>query len=52
MINLSKIIAAILVLLAIALGVYEWVLSRQAPAPTAAAASTASAPVKTQQVLT
>ncbi|MET3181262.1 UNVERIFIED_ORG: pilus assembly protein CpaB [Variovorax guangxiensis] len=52
MINLSKIIAAILVLLAIALGVYAWVLSRQAPAPTAPAASTANAPVKTQQVLT
>lgn len=38
MINLTKIIAAILVLLAILLGVYAWMLGRQ-PAPKAPAAS-------------
>lgn len=42
MVNLSKIIAAILVLLAILLGVYAWMLGRKPaaapPAPTAAAA--------------
>lgn len=52
MINLSKIIAAILVLLAIALGVYAWMLSRQAPAPVTTAANPANTPAKTQQALT
>lgn len=51
MINLSKILAAILVLLAIALGVYAWMLSRQAPAPATAATGTAATPTKAQQVL-
>ncbi|MDH6591316.1 pilus assembly protein CpaB [Variovorax sp. TBS-050B] len=51
MIHLTKIVAAILVLLAIALGGYAWVLSRQpakappvATAPAAAASSTARVP--------
>ncbi len=44
MINLTKVIAAILVLLALALGVYAWVLSRQAPPPVAAAPVSAGAP--------
>jgi pilus assembly protein CpaB len=51
MIHLTKIVAAILVLLAIALGGYAWVLSRQpakappaAAAPAAAASSTARVP--------
>lgn len=53
MINLTKIIAAILVLLAIALGGYAWMLSRQAPAPVSAtAASPGFAPAKTQQAPT
>lgn len=41
MINLSKIVAAILVLLAIALGIYAWMLARKpaAPPPVAAAAN-------------
>ncbi|WP_418122718.1 Flp pilus assembly protein CpaB [Variovorax sp. 160MFSha2.1] len=52
MINLSKIIAAILVLLAIALGVYAWMLSRQAPVPVTTAANPANVPAKTQQALT
>lgn len=39
MINLTKVIAAILVLLAIALGVYAWMLGRQ-PAPKVAVATT------------
>ncbi|WP_447778594.1 Flp pilus assembly protein CpaB [Variovorax boronicumulans] len=51
MINFTKIIAAILVLLAFALGGYAWVLSRKAPPPPAAAASSA-APAKTAQVQT
>lgn len=39
MIHLTKIIAAVLVLLALSLGIYAWMLSRQAaPAPAAAAA--------------
>jgi len=42
MINLTKIIAAILVLLALALGGYAWLLSRQPPPPVAAAPSAAS----------
>ncbi|MGJ7565090.1 Flp pilus assembly protein CpaB [Variovorax sp. GB1R11] len=44
MINLTKIIAAILVLLALALGGYAWMLSRQAPPPVAAVPASASAP--------
>ncbi|HJS08508.1 MAG TPA: Flp pilus assembly protein CpaB [Pirellulales bacterium] len=41
MINLTKIIAAILVLLALALGGYAWLLSRQSPPPVAVAPSVA-----------
>lgn len=52
MINLTKIIAAILVLLALALGGYAWVLSRKAPPPPPAAASSSAAPAKTSQALT
>jgi pilus assembly protein CpaB len=50
MINLTKVLAAILVLLAIALGGYAWMLSRQAPktVPTAATAP-ADAPPKAAQ---
>ncbi|WP_422085020.1 Flp pilus assembly protein CpaB [Variovorax sp.] len=51
MINLTKILAAILVLLAIALGGYAWMLSRQAPAPVAAATGPAAAPTKAKEVL-
>ena len=51
MINLTKIIAAVLVLLAIALGVYAWMLSRQPVAPVRPAA-TASAPDKAAQAQT
>lgn len=51
MINITKIIAAVLVLLAIALGGYAWMLSRQAPVPTAALPSTIAAPEKVQQTL-
>lgn len=51
MINLTKIVAAILVLLAIALGGYAWMLSRQPPAPVVAATSPATGPVKAQEVL-
>lgn len=51
MINLTKIIAAVLVLLAIALGGYAWMLSRQAPAPAVAAAGPAAEPVKAKEVL-
>jgi pilus assembly protein CpaB len=47
MINLTKIVAAILVLLAIAMGGYAWMLSRQAPAPVAA--SPAPVPAKASQ---
>lgn len=47
MINLTKILAAILVLLAIAMGGYAWMLSRQAPAPVAA--STAPVTAKASQ---
>lgn len=42
MIHLTKIIAAILVLLAIALGGYAWMLSRQAPTPAPVASGTGS----------
>ncbi|WP_341887115.1 Flp pilus assembly protein CpaB [Variovorax sp. YR752] len=52
MINLPKIIAAILVLLALALGGYAWVLSRQAPPPPPATASAGVAPAKASQVQT
>lgn len=51
MINLTKVIAAILVLLALALGGYAWMLSRQPPPPVAVAPS-AAAPGKTAQVQT
>jgi len=44
MIHLTKIIAAILVLLAIALGGYAWVLSRKPAPPPPAAAAPAAAP--------
>ena len=50
MINLTKIIAAILVLLALALGGYAWLLSRQPPPPVAVAPSAATA--KTAQAQT
>ncbi|SEU06706.1 Flp pilus assembly protein CpaB [Variovorax sp. OV084] len=51
MINLTKILAAVLVLLAIALGGYAWMLSRQAPAPAAATTGPAAAPTKAREVL-
>lgn len=51
MINLTKIIAAILVLLALALGGYAWMLSRQPPPPVAVAPS-AAAPGKAVQAQT
>lgn len=50
MINLTKIIAAVLVLLAIALGVYAWMLARQTPATTRPAATVAAE--KSQQTQT
>jgi pilus assembly protein CpaB len=43
MINLTKVIAAILVLLALALGGYAWLLSRQPPPPPVAVAPSAAA---------
>ncbi|SFP95199.1 pilus assembly protein CpaB [Variovorax sp. OK605] len=52
MIHLTKIVAAILVLLAIALGGYAWMLSRQAPAPEKTATAAAAVPAKTQVVMT
>ncbi|MFM9925335.1 Flp pilus assembly protein CpaB [Variovorax sp. H27-G14] len=52
MIHLTKIVAAILVLLAIALGGYAWMLSRQAPTPSQTAVAPAAAPAKTQQAPT
>jgi len=52
MINLPKIIAAILVLLALALGGYAWVLSRKAPPPPPAAATSGAAPAKASQTQT
>ena len=52
MINLTKIIAAILVLLALALGGYAWVLSRKAPPPPPATANAGAAPAKTAQAQT
>ncbi|QSI33196.1 Flp pilus assembly protein CpaB [Variovorax sp. RKNM96] len=51
MINLTKILAAILVLLAIALGGYAWMLSRKAPAQPPTATGAAVAPTKAQQTL-
>jgi len=51
MINLTKVIAAILVLLALALGGYAWMLSRQPPPPVAVAPS-ATAPGKAAQAQT
>ncbi|BEP58291.1 Flp pilus assembly protein CpaB [Variovorax sp. V118] len=47
MINLTKIVAAILVLLALALGGYAWVLSRKPPPPPPAAATAGATPAKT-----
>jgi len=52
MINITKIVAALLVLLALALGGYAWMLGRQAPQKTAATATPASDPSKSQQTLT
>lgn len=53
MINLTKILAAILVLLAIALGGYAWMLSRQAPTPVPVAATgPADGPAKAPQAAT
>lgn len=52
MINITKIVAALLVLLAIALGGYAWMLGRQAPQKTAATAAPASDQSKSQQTLT
>jgi pilus assembly protein CpaB len=51
MINLTKIIAAVLVLLALALGGYAWMLSRKPPPPVAVAPS-AAAPGKAAQAQT
>ncbi|TWD91367.1 pilus assembly protein CpaB [Variovorax beijingensis] len=50
MINLTKVIAAILVLLALALGSYAWMLSRQPPPPVAVAPS--ASPGKAAQAQT
>jgi pilus assembly protein CpaB len=50
MIHLTKIIAALLVLVALALGVYAWVLSRK-PAPLPPAAAAAAAAAKEQKAL-
>lgn len=53
MINLTKIIAAVLVLLALALGGYAWMLSRQAPVtPPPVAAASGGAPAKAAQAQT
>jgi len=52
MINLTKIVAAILVLLAIALGGYAWMLGRQAPAKTAVTATAPSEQPQSQQAPT
>lgn len=51
MINLTKIIAAVLVLLALALGGYAWMLSRQPPPPIAVAPAVAG-PGKAAQAQT
>lgn len=50
MIHLTKIIAALLVLVALALGVYAWVLSRQ-PAPPPPAVTAAAGVAKEQKAL-
>jgi len=50
MINLTKILAVILVLLAIALGGYAWMLSRQVPVP-AVATTGPAAPTKAREEL-
>lgn len=50
MIHLTKIVAALLVLMALALGVYAWVLSRQ-PAPLSPAVAAATAAAKEQKEL-
>lgn len=50
MIHLTKIIAALLVLVALALGVYAWVLSRK-PAPLPPAVAAAAAAAKEQKAL-
>jgi pilus assembly protein CpaB len=52
MIHLTKIIAAVLVLLAIALGGYAWVLSRQPVTPAPVAATPATTSSRTAQVPT
>jgi pilus assembly protein CpaB len=52
MINLTKIVAALLVLLAIALGGYAWMLGRHAPPPSAATSVPNATPTKTQEALT
>lgn len=52
MIHLTKIVAAILVLLAIALGGYAWMLSRQAPPPTKTVAAPTAAPTKARETTT
>ncbi|QOF77762.1 Flp pilus assembly protein CpaB [Variovorax sp. 38R] len=52
MINLTKIVAAILVLLALALGGYAWVLSRKAPPPPPATATSGATPAKVSQAQT
>lgn len=52
MINITKIIAAILVLLALALGAYAWVLSRKAPPPPPVVAASGATPAKTAQTQT
>lgn len=51
MIHLTKIIAAILVLLAVALGGYAWVLSRQPAKPPPVAAAPSTNAMSTAQVL-
>ncbi|RIX84002.1 Flp pilus assembly protein CpaB [Acidovorax cavernicola] len=52
MINLTKIIAAILVLLALALGGYAWMLSRKAPPPPTQTPAAMAAPGKVNQAQT
>ncbi|MCY1225307.1 hypothetical protein BKP43_22040 [Variovorax boronicumulans] len=52
MINLTKIIAAILVLLAIVLGGYAWMLGRQAPPKTATVAAPTPEQAKSPQTIT
>lgn len=50
MIHLTKIIAALLVLVALALGIYAWMLSRK-PAPSPPALAAAAAAAQTQKAL-